>query len=75
MKKNDEICEEIILPNDVILSMDDKNTNAEDVLNNNNFAKKKIKNELDNKIIDYYITKKDNMMDIDEKLYIKQSIS
>ena len=47
MKKNDEICDEIILPNDVILSMDDKNTNAEDVLNNNNFAKKKEKNELD----------------------------
>ena len=75
MKKNDEICEEIILQNDVILSEDDINTNVEDVLNNNNFAKKKRKNELDNKIIDYYITKKDNMMDIDEKLYIKQSIS
>ena len=67
VKKNDEICEEIILLNDVILSLDDKNTNAEDVLNNNNFAKKKEKNELDNKITDCYnITKKDNMMDIDE---------
>ena len=67
LKKNDEINEEIILPNDVILSEDDKNTNAEDVLNINDFAKIKEKNELDNKITDYYnITKKDNMMDIDE---------
>ena len=43
MKKNDEICEEITLQNDVILSEDDINTNAEDVLNNNNFTKKKKK--------------------------------
>ena len=51
----------------MILSEDDKNTNAEDVLNINDFAKIKEKNELDNKITDYYnITKKDNMMDIDE---------
>ena len=43
VKKNDEIWDEIILQNDVILSEDDINTNVEDVLNNNNFAKKKEK--------------------------------
>ena len=56
--------EEIILQNNVILSGDEKDTNTELILNNDNLAKK-TKKVLDNKITDYFnITKKENMMDI-----------
>jgi len=70
VKKNDEICQEIILPNDVILNEDEMN-NIQINMNNNNLFKMPEIKELDNEITDYFnIEKKDYMMDIDELLYL-----
>ena len=70
VKKNDEIWQEIILPNDVILNEDEMN-NIQINMNNNNLFKMPEIKELDNEITDYFnIEKKDYMMDIDELLYL-----
>jgi len=75
VKKNDEIWQEIILPNDVILNEDEMN-NIQINMNNNNLFKMPEIKELDNEITDYFnIEKKDYMMDIDELLYFKLYIS
>ena len=51
VKKNDEIWQEIILPNDVILNEDEMN-NIQINMNNNNLFKMPEIKELDNEITD-----------------------
>ena len=65
IKKNEDLCDEIILPNDVILNNKDLNMiDKENDLFGNQINKK---SGLDNKITNYFkIEKNDNYMDIDE---------